>query len=212
MTQVDFKIRKTTIQSVWMMWEKAFALISHFRGSHTLRFGICTVMIKKHRGRAIICQDSTIINHGEYVGELHLDNSSILKLIQSVGSDRAALKIARMLRKSMQQINEAFETQFEFRDAKALLGITLLHRGLTHDLGFEQQRMKSGIFERVTTVYLRLLLSAMHPEGRQRISRRTEQLVPMMLIHTRTSLKNRFASAQKLSRKDEGYIPNASSF
>lgn len=94
-----------------------------------------------------------------------------------------------MLRKSMQQINEAFESQSEFRQVKALLGITLLHRGLTHGLGFEQQNIKSGVFERITTIYLRLLLSAMHPEGRHRISRRTEQLVPMLLIHSRASLK-----------------------
>ncbi|MEK5397984.1 polysaccharide deacetylase [Paenibacillus sp. VTT E-133280] len=182
-----------------MMWEKAFALLSHFRGAHKSHFGICTVMLKKHRGQPIICQDATVINQGEWVGELHLDNGSILKLIQSEGSDRAALQTARMLRKSMQQINEAFESQSEFRQVKALLGITLLHRGLTHGLGFEQQNIKSGFFERITTIYLRLLLSAMHPEGRQRISRRTEQLVPMLLIHSRASLKNRFSPGQNYS-------------
>ncbi|WP_442604423.1 YkoP family protein [Paenibacillus sp. KN14-4R] len=181
------------------MWEKAFALLSHFRGSHKSSFGICSVMLKKHRGEAIVCQDSTVINQGEWVGELHLDNERILKLIQSEGSDRAALQTARMLRKSMKQINEAFESQSEFRQVKALLGITLLHRGITHGLGFEQQQMKPGVFERITTIYLRLLLSAMHPEGRQRISRRTEQLVPMLLIHSRASLKNRFSPEPKIA-------------
>lgn len=44
--ELGFKIRKNTVQSVWMMWEKAFALLSHFRGSHKSRFGICTVMLK----------------------------------------------------------------------------------------------------------------------------------------------------------------------
>ncbi|SMF86912.1 hypothetical protein SAMN05661091_3554 [Paenibacillus uliginis N3/975] len=196
---MSFKLRKTTVQSVWMMWEKTFAFLSYFRVSHKSRFGICTVMLKKHRGQAIVCQDSTVINKGEWVGELHLDNGSILKLIQSEGSDRAALQTARMLRKSMQQINEAFESQSEFREVKALLGITLLHRGLTHGLGFEQQNLKPGVFERITTIYLRLLLSAMHPEGRQRIDRRTEQLVPMLLIHSRASLKNRFSPGQRFS-------------
>lgn len=89
--ELGFKIRKTTVQSVWMMWEKAFALLSHFRGSHKSRFGICTVMLKKHRGQPIVCQDATVINQGEWVGELHLDNERILKLIRSEGSDRATL-------------------------------------------------------------------------------------------------------------------------
>jgi len=176
-----------------MMWEKLFAVLTFFRGSHKLRFGICTVMLKKHRGQAIICQDFTVINQGEWVGELHLDNGKILSLIQSEGSSRAALQTARLLRDSMQQIQIAFESQSEFSQVKALLGITLLHRGITYGLGFEQQHLKSGFFERITTIYLRLLLSAMHPEGRHRISRRTEQLVPMLLIHSRSSLKNRFS-------------------
>ncbi|WP_019910211.1 YkoP family protein [Paenibacillus sp. HW567] len=193
------KPSKTTVQSVWMLWEKAFALSSRFRGAGTTHFGICSVMLKKHRGQPIVCEDSTVIHPGEWVGELHLDNGSILKLIQAEGSNRAALQTARMLRQSMRQINEAFETQNEFKQVKAVLGITLLHRGLTHGLGFEQQNLQPGFFRRMTTIYLRLLLSALHPEGRERIGRRTEQLVPMRLVHSRASLKQRFSPAQKMS-------------
>jgi hypothetical protein len=196
---LGIKIRKTTVQNLWMMWEKAFSVLTYFRGASTSRFGICSVMLKKHRGETIVCQDSTVIHKGEWVGELHLDNEKILKLIKSEGSDRAALQTARLLRKSMKQINEAFESQSEYQQVKALMGITLLHRGLTHGLGFEQQQMKSGFFTRITTVYLRLLLSAMHPEGRKRIDRRTDQLVPMLLVHSRGSLKKRFSPEQRLS-------------
>lgn len=78
----------------------------------------------------------------------------------------------------MKQINEAFESQSEYQQVKALMGITLLHRGLTHGLGFEQQQMKSGFFTRITTVYLRLLLSAMHPEGRKELTGALISLYP----------------------------------
>ncbi|SDL87935.1 YkoP family protein [Paenibacillus jilunlii] len=199
MIELELKIGKTMVQSLWMAWEKVFALGSHFRGAGTSRFGICSVMLKKHRGQAIVCQDATVIHDGEWVGELHLDNGSILKLIQSEGSDRAALRTARMMRQSMRQINEAFESQSEFKQVKALMGITLLHRGITHGLGFEQQAMQPGLFRRMTTIYLRLLLSALHPEGKHRVSQHTEKLVPMLLIHSRASLKNRFSPGQKLS-------------
>lgn len=146
-----------------------------------------------------MCQDSTVIHKGEWVGELHLDNERIMKLITSKGSDRAALMTARMLRHSMKEIYEAFESQSQYRQVKALTGITLLHRGLTHGLGFEQQKMKAGFFTSLTTIYLRLLLSAMHPEGWKRIDRRTEQLVPMLLVHSRDSLKKRFSPEHRLS-------------
>ncbi|MHA6534183.1 YkoP family protein [Paenibacillus sp. BAC0078] len=199
MNEIIIKPSKTTVQSVWMLWEKAFALSSRFRGAGTTHFGICSVMLKKHRGQPIVCEDSTVIQPGEWVGELHLDNGSILKLIQTEGSNRAALQTARMLRQSMRQINEAFETQSEFKQVKAVLGITLLHRGIIHGLGFEQQNLQPGFFRRMTTIYLRLLLSALHPEGRERIGQRTEQLVPMRLVHSRASLKQRFSPAQKMS-------------
>jgi len=175
-----------------MIWERIFSFISKFRSLHISRFGICTVMIKKHRGERIVCEDSTVIRDGDLVGELHLDNETILKLIRAEGPDRAALKIARLGRKSMQQISRAYESQSEFSEVNALVGITLLHRGLTHGLGFEHQAMKPDLFQKLTTSYLRMLLSVMHPEGKSRIDRRTELLVPMKLIHTRSSLRKRW--------------------
>lgn len=187
-----------------MIWERFFSFISRFRSSHISRFGICTVMIKKHRGERIVCVDSTVIQDGDLVGELHLDNETVLKLIRAEGPDRAALKIARLGRKSMQQISRAYESQSEFSEVNALVGITLLHRGLTHGLGFEHQAMKPDLFQKLTTSYLRMLLSVMHPEGKSRIDRRTELLVPMKLIHTRSSLRKRFSMGDRRQPHEEG--------
>jgi hypothetical protein len=186
------RLLKSAIQAAWLAWERGFDFISRFRGSHTAHFGICKVLIKKHQGESIICADSTIIVKGDLVGELHLNNKMILTLIKSEGPDRAALMTARLARKSVQQISEAFASRLEFREVEALVGITLLHRGLTHGLGFEQHPMKHNLFQRFTTAYLRLLLSVMHPEGKKRIGRKTEQLIPMMLVHSRSSLRARF--------------------
>lgn len=178
------RLRKSFMQDIWLVWERGFDWVSRFRGLHTSHFGIFKIMIKKHRGERLVCADSTIIRNGDLVGELHLNNKAILTLVKSEGPDRAALMTARLIRKSMQQISEAFASQPEFREVKALVGITLLHRGLTHGLGFEQQPMKSDLFQRMTTAYLRLLLAVMHPEGQKRIGRKTEQLIPMLLIHS----------------------------
>lgn len=203
-------LRKSLMQSIWMAWEKVFSWTSRFRGSHSSSFGICKVLIKKHRGDNILCQDSTLIGDGDLVGELHLNNEFILMLIRTEGPDRAALKTARLARKAMQQISEAFEGQAEFRHVKALVGVTLLHRGLTHGLGFEQRPLKSGVFQRMTTAYLRLLLSVMHPEGKKRVGRNTEKLIPMMLIHSRETLKNRFSKRANVLIQEEPLLRQAS--
>jgi hypothetical protein len=192
------RLLKSFMQAAWLVWERGFDCISRFRSSHTSHFGICKVMIKKHQGESIVCADSTIIEKGDLVGELHLNNKMILTMIKSQGSDRTALMTARLVRKSMQQISEAFTSQPKFSEVRALVGITLLHRGLTHGLGFEQQPMKSSLLQRITTAYLRLLLSVLHPEGKKRIGRKTKQLIPMMLIHSRSSLWNRFNSEKRV--------------
>lgn len=183
---------KSCLQSSWMVWEKCFAFFSHFQNLHTLRYGIVTINIKKYQGEPLVCLDETLISKGDLIGELHLDNQAILMLLRTEGPDRAALKIARLARKSMQQINQAFHDRPELKNVKALIGITLLHRGLTHGLGFEERPIASSLFRKLATIYLRLLLSVIHPEGRMRIGKKKERLVPMLLIHSRLSLQSRF--------------------
>ncbi|WP_028608862.1 YkoP family protein [Paenibacillus harenae] len=187
--------RKTIIRSLWMTWEKGFGYALRWRSPCTLQYGICKLMLKRHSGDRIECQDGTRIRSGDWVGELHLDNGKVLQLLQSGGSDRAALHVARMARDSLRQISDALETKPELSQVKALIGVTLLHRGITHGLGFERHPLRPGAFRRLSTSYLRLLLSAMHPDGTRRIGLRKEQLVPIMLVHTRASLKERFAPA-----------------
>ena len=63
--------------------------------------------------------------------------------------------------------------------------------------------MKPDLFQKLTTSHLRMLLSVMHPDGKNRIDRRTELLVPMMLIHTRSSLMKRFSMADKRPLHEE---------
>lgn len=126
------------------------------------------------------------------IGELHLDNAQVLELLQTRRAERASLIVARRTSEALEQICFAMDAYPEMSRVKAWIGITLLHRGITHGLGFEQLPVNSGMFERLTMFYLRLLLSVMHPEGRKRIGRCKEKLVPLMLVHTRNSLRQRF--------------------
>lgn len=183
---------KVLAQSIWMMWEKGFALLSQLRSKDITQYGICKVIVRKHHGACILCRDGTRISEGDWIGELHLDNGKVLQLLRDSGSGRAALITARLARESLQQISEAMETRPEMAQVKAITGVTLLHRGLTHGLGFEVHTLQSRWFERVSSAYLRLLLRMMHPDGKRRIRRRSEKLVPMMLIHTRSSLRGQF--------------------
>ncbi|MBB6671429.1 polysaccharide deacetylase [Cohnella nanjingensis] len=177
-----------------MAWEGLFAMVQKLGSESVTHYGICKVVVKKHRGHPIDCADGTRIEKGDRIGELHLDNTKVLALTGAASSERAALTTARLARDSLKQIQHALHHRDELSEVKALVGVTLLHRGLIHGLGFEQRALPSGWFERSSTVYLRLLLRFLHPEGRGRIRQRREKLVPMMLIHTRGTMARRFSS------------------
>jgi hypothetical protein len=181
-------------QALWMTWEGAIGRYMEWRSEEIFRFGICKVLVKRHRGRTIHCEDGTLIADGDWIGELHLNNKDVLELTRDGSSDRAALMAARRARDSMKQIQAAMETHPDLRRVKAVVGVTLLHRGLVHGLGFERQRLPSGLAERCCAVYLRLLLRCLHPEGRIRVAGQEEKLVPLRLVHTRESLRLRFGT------------------
>lgn len=176
-----------------MYWEKIVWLGMEWHSEGKLDYGICKLLIKRYAGEPIFCEDGTVIKSGDRVGELHLDNRRLLELSLAVGADRAALKTARLARVSLRSISAALDGDPRLLDVKGVLGTTLLHRGLIHGLGFECRPLSSRALELWMTVYLRLLLSFLHPSGRVRTRASRDKLVPMQLIHSRMSLRRSMA-------------------
>ncbi|MFC3801083.1 polysaccharide deacetylase [Cohnella sp. GCM10012308] len=181
--------RFTVRQRAWLLWEKVVWVGMEWRSEDKLDYGMCKLLVKRYSGEPIVCADGTRIENGDRIGELHLDNRRMLELSGTVGSDRAALKTARLARASLSRIAEAMEGDPRLAKVKGLLGTTLLHRGLIHGMGFECRPMPSRTMERWTAAYLQTLLRFLHPAGRLRTQGSKDKLVPMQLIHSRQSLK-----------------------
>ncbi|MCJ8013098.1 polysaccharide deacetylase [Paenibacillus sp. KQZ6P-2] len=186
-------ISKASAQSVWMAWESVFDQITKLRSASVKKYGICKLVIRRHHGKSLECHDGQWIHARDWVGELHLDNRQVLQLSKEVGADRAALLTARMLRRSMKQISAAMDTDPKLSHVKALTGITLLHRGIIHGLGFELHPLESKGFRMFSTYYLRLLLRVLHPVGRERTKKNAPKLVPKMLLMSREALFARYS-------------------
>ncbi|WP_246309814.1 YkoP family protein [Paenibacillus alginolyticus] len=200
-------LMKTSLQSLWIMWEHVFDFLNRFRSESVWRYGICKLVVRQHRGKRITCQDGRRILAGDWVGELHLDNRQVLRLTRTVGADRAGLSTARMFRLAIKQISQELDSIPELVKVQALTGITLLHRGIIHGIGFEQHPIASKWQQRFYASYLRILLRILHPDGNQRIGYNTEKLSPMMLVISKQSLKERFTVRKKDSKPSplDGY-------
>ncbi|MEK5257468.1 polysaccharide deacetylase [Paenibacillus sp. FSL F4-0125] len=197
MMAASVSLVKLFSQSLWMMWENLFAVITKFRSQSVWRYGICKLVVLKYHGESVVCQDGHRILPGDWVGELHLDNRQVVQLTRTLGADRAGIRIARMLREAMKEISRELDSNPELSKVQALTGITLLHRGIIHGIGFDQHPIKSKWQRRWYGIYLRFLLRMLHPEGKQRVEDSTEKLSPMMLVLSKQSLKARFAPRRK---------------
>ncbi|WP_063860466.1 YkoP family protein [Paenibacillus sp. Soil724D2] len=190
-------LMQTSLQSLWMMWEHVFDFLNRFRSESVYRYGICKLVVRQHHGNSITCQDGRRILAGDWVGELHLDNRQVLKLTRTVGADRAGLSTARLFRIAIKQISQELDSNPELVKVQALTGITLLHRGIIHGIGFEQHPIESKWQQRFYAIYLRFLLRMLHPEGKQRVGHSIEKLSPIMIVISKQSLKERFTVRKK---------------
>ncbi|RCX17812.1 hypothetical protein DFP94_108173 [Fontibacillus phaseoli] len=196
MEAVEATKLKRVIQWAWMGWEQWFERFSRARSLYSGEYGICKMYVNKYHGPSISCQDGTWIHAGDWIGELHLDNRLILEMLRIYDANQVALRVARLVRGSMRQICAEIRTLPQLSQVKALQGITLLHRGITHGMGFETHPLKKGTSRSLTTYYLRLLLTVFHPRNGNRIGPHAEKLVPLRLVMTRNALIERFSPAK----------------
>jgi hypothetical protein len=128
----------------------------------------------RYRGPRLVLADGTVVNPGDLVGELHLDNQRAAALHgEGGGGFRFREEILRLLPALAQEIC----TRPEYRQINALWGASLFWRSssLAAKAGFEHRplppftRWWLGTWERI-------LLAAYHPDGRRRLQkgRRTE--------------------------------------
>lgn len=183
---------KSAMQSLWIGWEEVFDFLTRLRSESVRRYGICKLVVRRHSGSSITCHDGHHIVAGQWVGELHLDNRQVLRLARKLGAERAGLQVARQLRDAIKGINEDLIWDPELRKVQALTGITLLHRGIIHGIGFEQHQIRSLWQRKFFGIYLRLLLRMMHPEGSRRMKQSAGKLSPMMLVISKQGLQKRF--------------------
>lgn len=120
--------------------------------------------------RAIHLADQTMVQRGDRIGVLHLDNTRISVIHDPQLSPMAVgLEFRRLLIESLDTLAVDVRSGGRLADVSAFMAVTIFHRGLRR-LGFETE--PDGLFwPRVTAVYQRALLASLHPDGVFRLHR-----------------------------------------
>jgi hypothetical protein len=133
-------------------------------GGYIFRF-----KVSRYRRPRFVLDDGTVLNPGDPIGELHMDNRYAAALHDDGGG---AFRFRRELFRVFPALARDLAARPEYRDIQVVGGASLFWRagGLATRLGFQHQplppftRWWLGTWERI-------LLAAYHPEGLRRLER-----------------------------------------
>lgn len=182
-------IKRTTIRC-WQIWEKCFATLAGVKQLST--DSAFKLAVRKYRGKSLKLHDGTVVQSGDLLGEIHFDNTLLLKITsQSTGPEQAGLTLLRHVKKSLPLLAEVLSTDPNYRHIKAVIGITLINRGGDF-FGFNSFELSPRIFKLVTTWYQRWLLIVFHPRGLSHLWQHRSKMVPKLLVMSKEQLIARY--------------------
>lgn len=204
---------KKMIVFLWLVWEKLFHLLFnlktlnekdpllHFR---TTTYHGDTVMMRGNSG-------DVPLKDGDKILELHFDNKKLFNIgMTSRTSMHLAIKMIRSVEKTLPELASYVVSHPEFQDVKALYGVSMINRG-PEQFGFTVMDLPKGLFARSSRIYLKFLMSIIHPDGISRIqdkdSKRAHQLEPKMILMPIDLLFQKYLPDTHIRRYDDQHQP-----
>ncbi|ETT41802.1 polysaccharide deacetylase family protein [Paenibacillus sp. FSL H7-689] len=178
--QTPLKLWKRIVVALWLGWEKLFHWVYHLRTASPEE-PMLHFRSRVYHGARVEMNDGHVIQNGDPVIELHFDNQKLFELgVTSRSSMHLAIRMIRTMEQQLPDLARMVALEPELRSAKAIYGVSMINRG-PEKFGFTIQELPPGPFSAASKVYLKLLLSVIHPAGTKRLKQRTEQLVPKMI-------------------------------
>ncbi|MBE3554945.1 MAG: polysaccharide deacetylase family protein [Thermicanus sp.] len=176
---------------------RKFARISFFVHSDDFLHG----QIKRYDGPTLVLSDGTSVKQGDLVLDLHFNNELMAQLAKETGSTtQLAVHLLRMAARFMPVLARKLEQDPRYKEVKALYGLTLMYRG-SRQFGFEVFDPPNSWRIKIAQLYMRLLMAIIHPEGRERVQKRSEVLVPKMVAISRDQFIQRYAHEEEIEHQ-----------
>ncbi|ANE47222.1 xylanase deacetylase [Paenibacillus swuensis] len=202
---ITLPLYKRLLIGLWLSWEKVFHVLARLDTLETEE-PIFHIRKRNYSGKPVMLRDGEEIREGDAYVELHFDNQRLKEFsLASRSSLHLAIRFVRAVEQALPLMASRLAADPEYQGAKALLGISMIHRGSEH-LGFDVKDMPPGLFAKATKVYLRILLSVLHPQGTKRVqqdrapdkkkaSRAGETLMPKMIWMSTGVLMDKYSVA-----------------
>ncbi|EFU41906.1 polysaccharide deacetylase [Paenibacillus vortex V453] len=183
---------KRVMVSLWLLWEKVFhavfALETVSPSDPMLHF-----RKRPFAGKTVVMEDGSRLEKGDEVLELHFDNKKLFEIGSRSRSEvQLAIKMIRAVQNDLPSLANMVLERPEFKDVKGLYAVTMISRG-PEQFGFHVMDLPRGLFASSTRLYLKLLLSVIHPKGQARLKEGSQMMEPKMLMMPVDVLIERYA-------------------
>jgi len=137
---------KMLILFVWNLLDPIYFSFTRLTFPEQSLSNIFRVRLLRYRGKSIMLSDGTCIEHSDLLVKIHLHNVRLLTEFLHLDNDvKKGRIIYRMVEQSLPGVYRYIHTHPKFREIKAIIGITMMHRGCTH-LGFDIVQIHSPLY------------------------------------------------------------------
>jgi len=188
-------VRKAIV-AAWLLWERAFHAIfgleSAIPGDDK---SFLFYRVTDYRGETVPFADGGALKSGDKIVELHMNNELLYEFGRKARSPvQLAIQLIRAMERTMPQLAASVLQRADAASIKAVIGTSMVNRGV-EQFGFTVVELPKGLFAIATRLYLKCLLSVIHPQGKDRLGERSEMLVPKMIALPATELVRRYGEA-----------------
>ncbi|HUW65175.1 MAG TPA: polysaccharide deacetylase family protein [Spirochaetia bacterium] len=191
------------LRALWGIWEKAFERLAHVSdpGGPDCLFRLA---VHRYGGQPQVLPDGTTLVRGDLVAELHMKNDHIMTLTAGVRAEKAAVILVRASQNSLPYLAAVLRDQPRFRDVKAVVGYTMLHRGVKR-MGFSTYELPRGLRAAIA-LYEWWLMVVYHQDGLTHVRHHWRKLIPKLVIISREELLARQGLPKVQAHEEEGNV------
>ncbi|MEW9668905.1 hypothetical protein [Ammoniphilus sp. 3BR4] len=182
----------STIIQTWSILDKLYYLCSRLQLVDQTEQNIFRVRLLTYRGPSLSLEDGTTIHSSDILLKIHLHNCLLMREMQHIQNDvKRALYVYHRVEESLPGLARFLASHPDQEKIKALLGITLLTRGVK-PLGFEVVDISNSVYKTLKELFLIPMFILLHPNGKLKCLKKGN-LTPKYLVMPKERLLDRYS-------------------
>ncbi len=188
----------STIIQTWSILDKLYYHCSRLQFVDIKEQNIFRVRLLTYQGPSLSLEDGTTIQSSDLLLKIHLHNCLLMREMQHIKNDvKRALYVYHRVEQSLPGLAQFLANHPEQEAIKALLGITLLTRGVK-SMGFQTIDIANPFYKTLKELILIPMFILLHPNGRLKCIKKSH-LTPKYLVMSKERLLDRYLKSHDLN-------------